>query len=289
MTIKNKIRRKKYQLIRKNLESSFDINNINSDRRQTSISDSSQYGYTPFCELAAKDDKIFANFRHYKVYRDIVEDVGYDIGAGCWEIIKNKNVPKDILEECWKNDLVGGAESYYYDGLKKAVSPATMRYAKIMLDIKELFGEINNVAEIGIGYGGQSRILRSFNNIQSYTLVDIPQALGIAKRYLSFFFTDDEMKKYHFIDGTTLNTAIVPEMLISNYAFSELCRDVQNIYLDLIIKNAKKGLITWNELSHTKLDGYSVEEILSIIPQSRVLEEIPLSAEGNKVIVWGTK
>ncbi len=288
MTIINRIKRKKYQLIQRKLENNVHISDIE-NKRETSISDSSQYGYTPFCELAAKDDKVFANFRHYKVYRGIVEDVGYDIGVGCWEIIQKKNVPKEVLEECWKNDLIGGAETYYYNGLNKAVTPTTMRYTKIMLDIKDLFGDIENVAEIGIGYGGQSRILRKFNNIQSYSLVDIPQALGIAQKYLSCFFTEEEMRKYHFIDGTTLNVEIVPEMLISNYAFSELCRDVQDIYLNMIIKNAKKGLITWNELSHTQLDGYSLEEILSIIPQSRILDETPLSAEGNKVIVWGTK
>lgn len=79
-----------------------------------------------------------------------------------------------------------------------------MRYAKIMLELKELFGELKNVVEIGVGYGGQSRILRRFNPIQSYGLVDIPQALGVSKKYLSRFFSDEEMKQYHFINGTTL-------------------------------------------------------------------------------------
>ena len=108
-----------------------------SDKRETSISDSTNYGYTPFCERASRSNRIFKNFRHYNVYRGIVEDVGYDIGVGCW-----------------KNDTVGGAETYFYEGLRKPVAPATMRYAKIMLELKELFGELKNVVEIGVGYGG---------------------------------------------------------------------------------------------------------------------------------------
>lgn len=289
MNIKNVFKMKKYQFIQRKLESNLNLCDLRHEKRETSVSDNSQYRYTPFCELVARDDNIFANFRHYKVYRQIVEGVEYNIGAECWEIIKRKNISKEVLHECWKNDLIGGAETYYFNGLSDAVTPTTMRYTKIMLDIRELFGEIKNVAEIGIGYGGQGRILSLCNNIYSYSLVDIPPALGIAKKYLSCFLTEEEMEKFHFIDGTTLNMQITPELLISNYAFSELCRDVQNIYLNKIIKNAKKGFITWNELSHTQLDGYSLDEILSIIPQSRVIEEEPLSAKGNKVIIWGER
>ena len=162
-----------------------------------------------------------------------------------------------------------------------------MRYAKITLELKELFGEPKNVVEIGVGYGGQSRILRIFNSIQSYGLVDIPQALGVSKKYLSRFFSDEEMKQYHFINGTTLKKTLKPEFVMSNYAFSELCREVQDVYLEHIITHARKGYITWNELSHSRLNGHSIEEVCAMIPGSEIIDEIPLSAEGNKVILWG--
>ena len=162
-----------------------------------------------------------------------------------------------------------------------------MRYAKIMLELKELFGELKNVVEIGVGYGGQSRILRRFNPIQSYGLVDIPQALGVSKKYLSRFFSDEEMKQYHFINGTTLKKILKPEFVMSNYAFSELCREVQDVYLEQIITHARKGYITWNELSHSRLNGHSIEEVCAMIPGSEIIDEVPLSAEGNKVILWG--
>ena len=200
MDKKNEIRKKRYKMLQWILGKSLKLDYAISDKRETSISDSTNYGYTPFCEQASRSSRIFKNFRHYNVYRGIVEDVGYDIGVGCWNIIQTKNVSDGVLEECWKNDTVGGAETYFYEGLKKPVAPATMRYAKIMLELKELFGELKNVVEIGVGYGGQSRILRRFNSIQSYGLVDIPQALGVSKKYLSRFFSDEEMKQYHFIN-----------------------------------------------------------------------------------------
>lgn len=154
MDKKNEIRKKRYKMLQWILGKSLKLDYAISDKRETSISDSTNYGYTPFCEQASRSSRIFKNFRHYNVYRGIVEDVGYDIGVGCWNIIQTKNVSDGVLEECWKNDTVGGAETYFYEGLKKPVAPATMRYAKIMLELKELFGELKNVVEIGVGYGG---------------------------------------------------------------------------------------------------------------------------------------
>lgn len=290
MDRRNKIRKKIYETkrrIREKLNRPCNMAHIRG--RRTSISDSDQYGYTLFCEMASKSDKVFNNFRHNRAYREIVEDVGYDIGEGCWNIIRAKKISDKVLNECWKNDLVGGAETYYYDGLTKPVAPATMRYVKIMLEIMELFGKVDNVVEIGVGYGGQCRLISKFCSVDSYCLVDIPQALGVSRKYLSRFFSERKMAKYRFVDGTSLNEIIDSGLVISNYAFSELCREVQNTYLNDIIKHAEKGYITWNELSHTRLDGYSLEEICEMIPGSRIIDEVPLSAEGNKVIVWGTR
>lgn len=287
MNRKNEIRKKKYKLQQWILGKTLKLDYAILDKRETSISDSKNYGYTPFCELASRRDSVFKNFRHYSVYRGIVEDVGYDIGVGCWDIIQKKNISTSILDECWKNDTVGGAETYFYEGLQKPVAPATMRYVKIMLELKELFGDLKNIVEIGVGYGGQSRILRKFNPIQSYGLVDIPQALGVTKKYLSYFFSEKEMEQYHFINGTTLRKTLKPEFVMSNYAFSELCREVQDVYLEQIIKHAKKGYIIWNELSHNRLNGYAIEDVCAMIPRSEIIDEVPLSAEGNRVIIWG--
>ena len=61
------------------------------------------------------------------------------------------------------------------------------------------------------------------------------------------------------------------------------------MYLDNVISNAKMGYITWNELSYKELDGYSVKEIISLIPGSRIIPEEPLTYPNNVIIVWGTK
>lgn len=90
MDKKNEIRKKRYKMLQWILGKSLKLDYAISDKRETSISDSTNYGYTPFCEQASRSSRIFKNFRHYNVYRGIVEDVGYDIGVGCWNIIQTK-------------------------------------------------------------------------------------------------------------------------------------------------------------------------------------------------------
>ena len=94
-----------------------------------------------------------------------------------------------------------------------------------------------------------------------------------------------------FIDGTHLYHDVKSDLLISNYAFSELNKFVQDIYLEKVILNSKSGYITWNGEGRKiwDTDGYGVDELLSKIPNSKIIPETPLSAEGNVVIVWGTK
>ena len=81
-------------------------------------------------------------------------------------------------------------------------------------------------------------------------------------------------------------------MFISNYAFSELIRPVQDIYLEKILLKSKAGYITWNGdiIAPTfSTGGYSLKEILSILPNAITIPEKPLTARGNCIIVWGEK
>lgn len=78
-------------------------------------------------------------------------------------------------------------------------------------------------------------------------------------------------------------------MVISNYAFSELNRDMQNFCLENIIDHTSSGYIMWSLLSYKILGGYSVDELLNRIKGSFVIEEQPLTYKGNCIIVWGVR
>ena len=78
------------------------------------------------------------------------------------------------------------------------------------------------------------------------------------------------------------------DLVISNFAFSELRPSVQDAYLRNVILNSKRGYMTMNTLAQAYFGGLSQAELLRRIPNSQILPEKPLSAPGNLIIYWGT-
>jgi putative sugar O-methyltransferase len=260
-------------------------NNIFQSRLSTSISDN--HIYPNFCLKASTDLRIFANFRRNDVYRQILEHVTYEIGiAYLDEINKNNFELLKNIEFFKQNDEWGNPEKYEYPKIGK-ISPSTLRYIKVLGDLISLFKRIDGlkICEIGVGYGGQCRIINSIASPSEYLLVDIKPALMLSQCYLDNYILSSVLKY------KTMNELEVQnyDLLISNYAFSELARSIQDVYLKKIILNSKRGYITFNEISPEHFKSYKREELLNIIPNSHIIDEKPLTHEKNCIIIWGEK
>jgi phospholipid N-methyltransferase len=140
-----------------------------------------------------------------------------------------------------------------------------------------------NICEIGVGYGGQCRIINSVTSPDKYTLVDIKPALSLTQRYLDNYILNSVVR-YKTMNELEIQNY---DLVISNYAFSELPRSIQDVYLSKIILNSKKGYITFNEISPGYFNSYKREELIDIIPNSLIIEEKPLTHPKNCIIVWG--
>ena len=264
--------------------------------RGTSASDD---GYYPtLCKLAAEDDEYFEKFRRNKVYNKILEHVSYENGLEYLNEINRSGI--SIEEAQWEdfitNDRWGTPIKFKYEinGIKHSISPTTLRYIKVFTDIVRLFGKnnIQKVAEIGVGYGGQCRILTSgIKEVTEYTLCDLPEVLKLSSKYLSKF---DNVPKINLFNGTfsdDMNGKDSKEeypidLLISNYAFTELSREIQEMYMEEIVKKSRCGYITWTSLSERDYKGLSKEEFISIIPNARVIEEKPLTSLDGCIVIW---
>jgi putative sugar O-methyltransferase len=246
----------------------------------TSISDNQIY--PNFCNKASMDLKKFSNFRRNKVYKRILEHVSFDFGKAYLQ-----ETPESLLKniESFKNnDKWGNPELFEYPGIGK-ISPTTLRYIKVLGDLLSLFKQLNklNICEIGVGYGGQCRIINSVTSPDKYTLVDIKPALSLTQRYLDNYILNSVVR-YKTMNELEIQNY---DLVISNYAFSELPRSIQDVYLSKIILNSKKGYITFNEISPGYFNSYKREELIDIIPNSRIIEEKPLTHPKNCIIVWG--
>lgn len=256
----------------------------------TSITDMGRYPL--FCYMASKDKQIFSTFKHNSIYRAVLEHVTEKQGRDYLEVISEYGIlTAQDWQEFAKNDSYGSPIQFTYDihGKNFTLSPTTIRYSKVLCDILSMFdtSSINSIAEIGIGYGGQCRLIRTKLPQAMYTLFDLPEVLGLAEKYLSRYH--DCMENIRYVDGGHIYLNDDYDLVISNYAFSELQRPVQDMYLEKIILRSKRGYITYNPLSCNSLGGYSDDELLAKIPGSVRLDERPLTYQGNCIIVWGHK
>ncbi len=254
-------------------------------KRKVSTSLSDNQVYPNFCLKASHDMAVFSTFRQNPVYRSILEHVNQAHA----QVYLNEILKYPEFASHWesfrKNDIWGSPRLTKYLGIGN-ISSSTLRYVKVLNDLRLNFRDLSNlkIAEIGVGYGGQCRIINSIYKPKKYTLVDIKPALMLAERYLDNYILHSTM------EYKTMNE-LEParyDLVISNYSFTELPRTIQDVYLKKIVLNAESGYITYNENKMKNFYSYKKEELIKIIPDARIEAEVPLTSPGNCLIVWGT-
>ena len=261
-----------------------------------SISELSEY--PKFCEIAAKEDVIFQDFKRNPKYQYVLEHLDLNQGLDYLAVI-TRSYPFILnkIEKFRENDRLGNPLTYYYGSLYGNLSPSTLRYMKVAGELVDLFGDLSNkkIIEIGGGYGGQCKIISDLTGFNSYTLIDLPECCLLAEKYLKTL----NVNNTYFISSRNLPTSPdrcrpkekLYDLVISNYAFSEITSDEQIEYIDKIINKSKSGYITCNFTSDFfYLTSLSLEEILSLITipgrKIQVLPEEPNSFPGNTLIIW---
>lgn len=261
---------------------------------QTSVSDNNIY--PALCQAASENHILFNKFRRNYIYNKVLEHITKEQGQEYLTIILgNKEIKfsKEDWENFKRNDLYGAPRlaAYEINGHFVKISPTTLRYVKVLQDIITLFDvkKLNSIAEIGIGYGGECRILLNyFDRIKKYYLFDLPEVLQLSRCWLGKTFSErEDINRVEFVDGLTISIDKKYDLVISNYAFSELTREIQDVYLEKVILKSKSGYITWNSLSYNNMDGYALGELIEKIPNSFIVPEEPLTAPDNCIIVFG--
>ncbi len=255
------------------------------DIYNTSLADTKTNEYPIFCANAANNDSIFAYFRTNQIYQQILEHVDGIMGQQYLDtILQTKLFNEAHFRKFQQNDWYGGASIRYYKEIGY-ICPSTLRYIKVLADLIQQFGDLNNkdICEIGVGYGGQARIIMAFFNVKSYTFIDLDSVLLLSKKYLSHF--QDIKTQLYFTRMQDLRTKNY-DLCISNYAFSELRMDIQDIYIEKIINNATHGYITFNNIAPQGFN-YPLEQYGAVLNKKlQISEEIPCSHPLNKIITW---
>jgi len=252
----------------------------------TSISDSELLGYLGSVKNAVANPESLVNFRADPSYQNVLEHVSKNLGQKYLEeIMANYNpTASSVFAELSDLSVFGNPPVYAYADVG-TVSPTIIRYVKVAYEIKSIFGDPSNlkIGEIGVGFGGQAAVLDRLFGVKEYVAFDLPEVLSLFEIFLT---NTSSRLRTQLVDGRE-PLSVDTDLLISNYAFSELSRTTQDQYLEKVIPRAKAGYMIWNDLSYRNLDGYSLKELLRKTPGSRILKEVPITARGNRLIVWG--
>jgi hypothetical protein len=240
--------------------------------------------YIEVCKGAVRDDAgQFDTFKRHPHYKTVLEHVTYQQGLEYLDIIREK-CPEllKFTKAFTENDVIGNPRIFYYKSIRETFSPTTLRYIKVVADLIELFYNLDgmDIIEIGGGYGGQCKIIHDISSPSSYTIVDLPEAMALSKKYLNRFdinnvtFGINNLEKHY-------------DLCISNYAFTEIDRKYQIMYAENIIKKSDKGYITCNFLGQrTKEESLSKDEILALRENYKVFPEMPMTAVNNLIYTW---
>lgn len=247
-------------------------------------------GYLAVCGLATRYDSVFKGFKrdpHYRVVLEHVSEIeGREYLAAARE--QDENLLKYAVK-FQENDSLGSPTTFQYDVGR--FSPTTLRYIKVLADLKNIFGDLNgfSVCEIGGGYGGQCKIISDVFSVASYTIVDLPLVIPLIRKYLERL----RVSNVFYLTQGQITDPIESDLAISNYAFSECTRHVQDHYLENILDKARKGYLTYNfpKRYHfpSETSPYSKSGIIKQISKKhavQIFEEKPRTGPMNFILVW---
>lgn len=157
----------------------------------------------------------------------------------------------NIINICQLNDKYGKPKKYHLKNFMTC-SPSNLRYLLhcllVLEDMKKY--KLNNIdiIEIGGGYGGLCLFIHNLAplyeiNINSYTIFDLLEPSLLQKKYLDVL----NVPNVNCCQLDNFDNIKNDSILISNYAFSEISKELQMKYIDKIINPYTKfGFLTWN-------------------------------------------
>ena len=257
-----------------------------------SNSDSDSTDYSNFVMLAATSDKVFGKFRRNFYYRQILEHVDYKLGLIYLQKLSDGNISNLIRHpEISALNVIGAPRRFYFKRIG-FISPTLIRYQFVNQELHRFFGNLShfNITEIGVGFGGQYAFINQNSSIKSYTMYDLPQVMQLTRKLLSRAGVDSsKITEGNITDPLTESC----DLAISNYAFSELPRAIQEQYIDGVFKNSRRGYLIMNsgrtDYSGRSSGKYTLEELKELLPAFEGREESPRTGPDTNGSVCGHK
>jgi putative sugar O-methyltransferase len=221
------------------------------------------YDHVVFAEAslnAVKDDTQFAQFKKNPFFNLLWENLSREEGEMWLQVIEDRYpflIEKFDLFRA--SDRVGSPRVFSF-GPAGEFSPSTLRLAAVAADLQSKIGSWAGmqVVQIGAGYGGLCKIMSDISAFASYTLVDLPEQLALAKKYLEGF----GLKNVVYLSPGQLPKKASYDLVVSDMNFSEFNRSYQELLFDRVLLHSHSGYLLGHVVpKHYGITPLSLDEI----------------------------
>jgi hypothetical protein len=196
------------------------------------------------------DDDAWKSFKTYPVYNGIVgnDSQSTEVAAAYLEGLRVLSPSiYDELHILAENDKVGHPIVHAFPDLPP-ISAGTIMYAYTLADIERHFGPLDaqsSILEIGAGYGGQMVVALLHQQIEKYSVIDLPLAITVIQKYMQYFKTQRDLTQvsYYDIDYLPLDRY---GLVVSNFCLTELDDEGIDSYIDSVFVNCRNCYIQSN-------------------------------------------
>ena len=272
----------------KRLKNRFQILRFKSRSVEMSKSDSELTNYVNEINKINHNSRVMIKFRRNRNYRMILEHLDFRDGLSYLQYMQSKGYGYvELAYVLRKIDSFGKPRKFKYKGVGW-VSPTSLRYLSIALDIREKFGRsIGSVVEVGVGYGGLVVALSEICSIHKYSIFDLEEVLNLTEKYLAEVEVQTRVKR----ESLNVQNEEGWDLFVSNYAFSELPFKLQDEYCSQVMNKARNGFMIMNS-GFTNFTGRSLgkmelSELKKRLPNLMVEEENPKTCKDNYLLTWG--